>query len=191
VLAEEGQAELAEEGPAEEEEPAGAGAEAASLAQPIEELNLPLRAYNSLRREGVHTVADLTGRTAQQLLAIDNIGPASVEEIRQRLADRGLSLAETPAAAPGKPAAVTAGPADAVLSANGAGGPMPAFPAPAPAQAPARAAAPAAWQPDDDAVDLLSVAGLPVLKRVIPVAAGLITFAVMALFRRRRRRSRS
>ncbi len=63
---------------------------------------------------------------------------------------------------------------------------MPAFPAPAPA--PAQPAAPAAWQPDDDAVDLLSVAGLPVLKRAIPVAAGLIAVAVVALLRRRRRR---
>ncbi|MGH3397979.1 MAG: DNA-directed RNA polymerase subunit alpha C-terminal domain-containing protein, partial [Streptosporangiaceae bacterium] len=63
------------------------------LAQPIEELGLPLRAHNSLRREGVHTVADLVAKTPAQLLAIENIGPASVEDIRQRLADRGLSLA--------------------------------------------------------------------------------------------------
>src|SRR6185437_3332722 len=81
--------------------PAGAAtgsAEAATpaggdqLGVPIEELSLPLRAYNSLRREGVHTVGDLVARTPEQLLDIDNIGPASVEEIRQRLADRGLAL---------------------------------------------------------------------------------------------------
>jgi carbon monoxide dehydrogenase subunit G len=184
-------------------EMSAAGAGAASLALPIEDLNLPVRAYNSLRREGVHTVADLTGRTAQQLLAIDHIGPASVQDIRQRLADRGLSLAQSPATSStldesgtlaesgtldesGRAAAEA--PADAALSANGSGGPVPAFPAPAPA--PAQPAAPAAWQPDDDAVDLLSVAGLPVLKRAIPVAAGLITVAVLALLRRRRRRSR-
>jgi hypothetical protein len=210
-------------------EPGGAvtsGAEALRL--PIEELSLPLRAYNSLRREGVHTVADLTARTPQQLLAIDNIGPASIEEIRQRLAARGLSLAESAETAGGG-TAVTTGTAGAtgtgepgieeVLSANGSGGPAAAFPAaaaggggpaaggpmaggpatgsPATASAPAAAArptatpAPAAWQPDDDAVDLLSVAGLPVLKRVIPVAAGLVTVAVAILVRRRLRRSRS
>src|SRR5450755_4827068 len=79
--------------PAEQEAPAGAGGDAASdLALPIEDLGLPLRAYNSLRREGVHTVGDLVARTPQQLLAIDNIGRASVEDIRQRLASRGLSL---------------------------------------------------------------------------------------------------
>jgi carbon monoxide dehydrogenase subunit G len=150
----------------------------AALALPIEELALPLRAYNSLRREGVHTVADLTARTPQQLLAIDNIGPASVEEIRQRLADRGLSLAES---APGEVAEP-----EAAFSANGV--------APAPAPAPPRVVpdpGPAAWRPDDDAVDLLSVAGMPVLKRVLPVAAGLVTVAVVALLRRRRRRGRA
>src|SRR5262249_26717535 len=87
------------------------------LAQPLEELALPVRAYNSLRKEGVHTVADLGAKTPQELLAIDNIGPASIEDIRQRLADRGLSLSE-------------GGEADSGTSANGARGPAAAFPAP-------------------------------------------------------------
>jgi carbon monoxide dehydrogenase subunit G len=150
------------------------------LAQPIEELSLPLRAYNSLRREGVHTVADLVARTPAQLLAIDNIGPASVEDIRQRLADRGLSLAPTTEAE----AAATA--AEGAASANGSGGPAAAFPA-----RPVRAPAPEAWQPDNDAVDLLSVAGLPVLKRVVPVAAGVVTLAAVVLAVRRLRRRRA
>jgi carbon monoxide dehydrogenase subunit G len=168
------------------------------LAQPIEELSLPLRAHNSLRREGVHTVADLVARTPAELLAIENIGPASVEDIRQRLADRGLSLApatEAESAAAGVAPAATV--AEAVASANGSGGPETAMP-PGPATAgagtaplrPVPAPAPESWQPDNEAVDLLSVAGLPVLKRAIPVAAGLITVAVLALLRRRRRRSR-
>ena len=51
-----------------------------------------MRSYNSLRREGVHTVGGLAALNEQDLLAIDGLGPASVKEIRQRLADRGLSL---------------------------------------------------------------------------------------------------
>jgi carbon monoxide dehydrogenase subunit G len=206
------------------------------LAQPIEELSLPLRAHNSLRREGVHTVADLVAKTPAQLLAIDNIGPASVEDIRQRLADRGLSLAptteaESAAAGVAEAAAV----AQAVASANGSGGPETAFPAHADADAdggaggaagaggasgagsgsaggaasasepaapatsgagtaplrPVPAPAPESWQPDNDAVDLLSVAGLPVLKRALPVAGGVVAVAVLALAYRRLRRRRA
>jgi hypothetical protein len=44
---------------------------------------------------------------------------------------------------------------------------------------------------DDDAIDLLSVASLPVLKRAAPVAAALAAVAVIALrLRIKRRRSR-
>src|SRR6516162_4121454 len=35
---------------------------AAAAGAPLEELNLPVRAYNSLRREGIHTVDDLSAR---------------------------------------------------------------------------------------------------------------------------------
>src|SRR6266699_548294 len=59
------------------------------LALPVGELHLALRSHNSLRRDGIHTVGELAARTEQQLLAMDNIGPASVEEIRQKLAERG------------------------------------------------------------------------------------------------------
>ena len=88
-----------------------------ALSQSIEELDLPLRAYNSLRRDGLHTVGDLVALTSEQLLALDNIGPASVAEIRHRLADHGLSLRpdDGDALAPAEPgtrdpAADTAGP---------------------------------------------------------------------------------
>ncbi len=164
--------------------PTAAPAAGEQLALPIEELNLPLRAYNSLRREGVHTVGDLVARTPQQLLDIDNIGPASVEEIRQRLADRGLALSEAPASANGaeRPAAAFPGRSEAPAAPETpAAAPLRTVPAPRPEPS---------WQADDEAIDLLSVAGFPVLKRALPIAAGVAAVAVIVLGLRRRRRRR-
>src|SRR5580704_3848239 len=62
-------------------------------ALPIDVLNLPVRTWNSLRREGIQTLGDLVRRTSDQLLALDNIGPASVAQISKRLDDHGLTLA--------------------------------------------------------------------------------------------------
>ena len=70
----------------------GAGRPADQAQLPIEELNLPVRSFNSLRREGVHTVGGLTARTEKELLAIDGLGPQSIKEIKAKLADRGLAL---------------------------------------------------------------------------------------------------
>jgi len=147
-------------------------AQEGGLSQPIEELNLSLRSYNSLRRDGIHTLSDLAARTPEELLAIDNIGPASVEEIRRKLAEHGLTLGESVSGGNGTAAAVGA--------VNGSG--------PAPAAATA-----STWSgpDDDDAIDLLSVAGGPMLKRVIPVAvvAGVVGTVIVLGIRSRRRRS--
>ncbi len=221
-----GAAEEAEED--EEADSAGNEAEPAAAtseeALPIDVLNLPIRAWNGLRRDGIQTLGDLVRRTPDQLLAIGNIGPASVAEITSRLADRGLALAgsEAPASAPGaeRPAA-----ADTSVSAAQAGDakaaakPAPAGKAEGAAQAvpavgesgsaasetaaskaaangggPAKATAPprepVSWQPQDDAIDLLGVAGLPVLKRVLPAAAGLLAVILVFLGVRRRRARR-
>ena len=199
---------------------AGAGANglAADAAQlPIEELNLPVRSFNSLRREGVHTVGGLASRTEKELLAIDGLGPQSIKEIKSRLADHGMTLttpgvtvgetaaAEGTAAAGSGTAAEAAGPATAV----GTGGPRPA---PVSAASPGgragtwdaegtaadRSAAngllpPRSARPqDEDALDLLSVAGLPLLKRVAPLVGALLVVGVLfRVLRRRRRASRA
>ena len=73
-----------------------ASASAADEALPIDVLNLGSRAWSSLRQDGIQTLGDLTRRTEQQLLAIDNIGPASLADIRAKLADRGLALGRPP-----------------------------------------------------------------------------------------------
>src|SRR6266496_478477 len=206
----------ADEGQAAAGQAAAAGDSGAAddLALPVEELHLALRSHNSLRRDGIHTVGELAAHTEQQLLAIDHIGPASVQEIRQKLAERGLSLAS--AGAEGTAAAGStggAGPGSAGSAAGAAasdGDTAPAGAAPGAAvangSAPSRAAAngdsrPATAQPGrsadraggrppaEDAIDLLSVAGLPVLKRAVPALAGLVVAIAIALgFRSRRRR---
>jgi carbon monoxide dehydrogenase subunit G len=182
----------------EAQELAGTGVEPAAAstdeALPIDVLNLPIRAWNGLRRDSIQTLGDLIRRTPEQLLAIDNIGPASLAEISRRLADRGLALASSDASATGTGAA---GPADSdggqaagaagvaadKAAANG-GGPAAA------ASAPPAPREPVGWQPQDDAIDLLGVAGLPVLKRALPAAAGLIALLLVFLGLRRRRARR-
>jgi uncharacterized protein len=158
---------------------AGSADQAAdALAQPIDDLHLSLRSYNSLRREGIHTVGELASRTREELLAIDNIGPASVEEIRQKLATLGLSLAQSAVSANGLPQGVQ----ETVTQ-------LPPSPGqPLPGTAPARPRL-EARPPDEDAIDLLSVAGVPVLKRALPAAAVLL-LAVLVVLGLRRRKSR-
>jgi carbon monoxide dehydrogenase subunit G len=65
--------------------PATTGA-AAEEALPIDVLNLSSRAWSSLRQDGIQTLGDLTRRTEQQLRAIENIGRASLADIRAKLA---------------------------------------------------------------------------------------------------------
>ena len=69
---------------------------AADLALPIEDLNLTVRSYNCLKREGIHTVGELVGRSEQDLLDIRNFGAKSIEEVKQKLIDMGLSLKDSP-----------------------------------------------------------------------------------------------
>src|ERR1700742_888203 len=68
---------------------------AADLALPIEELNLTVRSYNCLKREGIHTVGELVSRSEQDLLDIRNFGAKSIDEVKQKLAGMGLSLKDS------------------------------------------------------------------------------------------------
>ena len=207
----------------------GLAADPAQL--PIEELNLPVRSFNSLRREGVHTVGGLAARTEKELLAIDGLGPQSIKEIKSRLADHGLALT-TPGVSADETAAgsVTAGTSSSGAAASGAASPAPAgatqtgtapagtapgtaatgtgAPRPAAASPDARTGTwnagagdadrsaansllpPRAARPqDEDALDLLSVAGLPLLKRIAPVLGFLLIAGVLVRIVRRRRRA--
>jgi DNA-directed RNA polymerase subunit alpha len=70
---------------------------AADLALPIEDLELTVRSYNCLKREGIHTVGELVGRSEADLLDIRNFGSKSIDEVKAKLVSMGLSLKDSPA----------------------------------------------------------------------------------------------
>ena len=70
----------------------------ASFALPIDDLDLTVRSYNCLKREGVHTVGELVSRTESDLLDIRNFGgQKSIDEVKVKLHQLGLSLKDSPA----------------------------------------------------------------------------------------------
>jgi DNA-directed RNA polymerase subunit alpha len=69
---------------------------AADLALPIEELDLTVRSYNCLKREGIHTVGELLGRSEADLLDIRNFGAKSIDEVKAKLAGMNLALKDSP-----------------------------------------------------------------------------------------------
>ena len=60
------------------------------LSTPIEELDLTVRSYNCLKREGINTVSELIALSEDQLMNIRNFGSKSVDEVRDKLASLGL-----------------------------------------------------------------------------------------------------
>lgn len=62
------------------------------LDSPIEELELSVRSYNCLKKEGVNTLEQLISRTEVELLNIRNFGAKSIEEIKNKLKELELSL---------------------------------------------------------------------------------------------------
>ena len=68
---------------------------AADLALPVEDLNLTVRSYNCLKREGIHTVSELVSRSEQDLLDIRNFGSKSIDEVKLKLHEMGLSLKDS------------------------------------------------------------------------------------------------
>ncbi len=66
----------------------------------IEELEFSVRTSNCLRREGITTVGELVQRTESDLMAIRNFGRKSLQEVKDKLAERDLSLAPEAEPAP-------------------------------------------------------------------------------------------
>ncbi len=61
-------------------------------AQPITELNLSVRARKCTTKLGITTIGDLVRRTAEDLLECKNFGVTSLNEVREKLVERGLKL---------------------------------------------------------------------------------------------------
>ncbi|HAA79281.1 MAG: DNA-directed RNA polymerase subunit alpha [Microbacteriaceae bacterium] len=62
------------------------------MAMTIESLDLTVRSYNCLKREGINTVSELIALSEHQLVNIRNFGQKSVDEVKDKLTEMGLSL---------------------------------------------------------------------------------------------------
>jgi DNA-directed RNA polymerase subunit alpha len=60
------------------------------LDMPIEELDLPMRAYNSLKRNNIVKVGQLLQLKDEDLLRMRNFGKKSLDEMKERLRMRGF-----------------------------------------------------------------------------------------------------
>jgi DNA-directed RNA polymerase subunit alpha len=55
---------------------------AEQMSMPIEQLDFTVRSYNCLKREGVHSVGELLGRSEADLMDIRNFGQKSIDEVK-------------------------------------------------------------------------------------------------------------
>ena len=58
----------------------------------IDELELSVRSYNSLKRAGINTVEELCNRTPEDMMKVRNLGRKSLEEVLAKLKELGLEL---------------------------------------------------------------------------------------------------
>ncbi len=68
----------------------------AAYSTPIEDLNFSVRSYNCLKRQEIHTVGELAECTESDLLDIRNFGQKSINEVKIKLANLGLTLKDAP-----------------------------------------------------------------------------------------------
>ena len=63
------------------------------LEMSIEEMDLSVRSFNCLKRANINTVEDLISRSGEDMIKVRNLGRKSLEEVQNKLALMGLSLA--------------------------------------------------------------------------------------------------
>jgi DNA-directed RNA polymerase subunit alpha len=86
-------AEMSEEPPTLElGETSATMASSPELEMPIEDLDLSERPRNCLKRAQVNTVGELLRKSDDDLLAITNFGQKSLDEVKEKLNERGLAL---------------------------------------------------------------------------------------------------
>ena len=64
------------------------------LDTPIEDLDLPMRAYNSLKRNNITKVGQVLALSDDEFLRMRNFGKKSLDELKERLALRGFIVPE-------------------------------------------------------------------------------------------------
>jgi DNA-directed RNA polymerase subunit alpha len=62
------------------------------LLQPVDDLELTVRSANCLKAENIYYIGDLIQRTENELLKTPNLGRKSLNEIKEVLASKGLTL---------------------------------------------------------------------------------------------------
>lgn len=62
------------------------------LEMTIEDLDLSVRSFNCLKRASINTVADLVEKTEDDMMKVRNLGRKSLEEVKKKLDELGLSL---------------------------------------------------------------------------------------------------
>ena len=62
------------------------------LVRPVDDLELTVRSANCLKAENIYYIGDLIQRTENELLKTPNLGRKSLNEIKEVLAARGLTL---------------------------------------------------------------------------------------------------
>ena len=62
------------------------------LEMTIEELDLSVRSFNCLKRANINTVEELTQKTEEDMMKVRNLGMKSLVEVKNKLAELGLSL---------------------------------------------------------------------------------------------------
>ncbi len=65
-----------------------------ALETTIEDLDFSVRAYNCLKRAGIHTLQDLVNKSEHDMMKIRNLGKKSLKEVLDKVRDLGLLLRE-------------------------------------------------------------------------------------------------
>ncbi len=63
-----------------------------ALETSIEDLDFSVRAYNCLKRAGIHTLQDLVNKSETDMMKIRNLGKKSLKEVLDKIRDMGLVL---------------------------------------------------------------------------------------------------
>ena len=66
-----------------------------ALEMTIEELELSVRSFNCLKRAAINTVEELTHRSEEDMMKVRNLGKKSLDEVKHKLEELGLSLKQS------------------------------------------------------------------------------------------------